>query len=395
MARHILRLESSASRLLTPLTRPSLHGNVWSRNLGELNVPGVMVAIPEVKSFMVRCMTAAGAKEAHGTALADTLLAADYRGHFSHGLNRLDMYVHDIKSGMTRSDLEPEVVKENAATAYVNGNNLLGPVVGNFSMRLAIKKAQEAGVGFVAANASNHYGIAGWYSLMACDSGLLGMSFTNTSPLVYPTRGREAMLGTNPITLAAPAKNGDSFVLDMATSSVAVGKIELQNVKKEPIPSGWGADSTGKETHDPKKVLDDGGLLPLGGSELSGGYKGYGLGMLVEVFCGILANGDYGPNIRKWRDNDRIANLGQAFIAINPEAFAPGFTDRMQDLMNIARNKIALAEGEKEILVAGDPERRHMKKCDDQGGILYHPNQIENMKELAQHLKIQPMKTKS
>jgi len=364
------------------------------RHLGEdLKVPGVLVAIPEVKSFIERCMVAAGTKPEHGQALAEVLLAADHRGHFSHGLNRLEMYVNDIQSGITLSNTEPKVLRETAATAHVDGMNVLGPVVGKFSMQIAIKKAKESGIGFVAAKGSNHYGIAGFYSLMASSIGYLGLSFTNTSPLVLPTRGRKVVLGTNPLTLAAPGKGEDSFVLDMATSAVALGKIELASVKKEKIPKGWGADAKGKETLDPDLVISGGGLLPVGGSEESGGYKGYGLSMLVEIFCGILANAEYGPNIRRWKDTERIANLGQCFIAINPDVFAPGFSDRMQDLMNICR-KITPAEGETEVLVAGDPERRHMEKCKKQGGILYHPNQIVLMHALADRLKIDQMPTK-
>jgi LDH2 family malate/lactate/ureidoglycolate dehydrogenase len=303
------------------------------------------------------------------------------------------MYVHDIETGITVSNLEPSIVKESTATAYVDGNNLLGPVVGNFCMDIALSKSKDAGIGFVVAKGSNHYGIAGFYSLQALKVGYLGMSFTNTSPLVLPTRGRQVMLGTNPLTLAAPGKDNDSFVLDMATSAVALGKVELASVKNEKIPSGWGADASGKETHIPDEVTNGGGLLPLGGSELSSGYKGYGLAMLVEIFCGILAGAEYGPNIRRWKDTTRIANLGQCFVAINPNAFAPGFNDRMQDLMDTCRST-PLAAGETEVLVAGDPERKHMAKCDKQGGILYHPNQIELLGQLAKRLNVAPLAVK-
>ncbi|ESO03740.1 hypothetical protein HELRODRAFT_191945 [Helobdella robusta] len=351
-------------------------------------VGGICIANDEVKAFIERSMTAVGTRPAHATALAENLTMADYRGHFSHGLNRLEMYVKDIQSGITVSDKEPVILKESAATAHVDGSNLLGPIVGKFSMEIAIKKAKEAGVGFVSAKGSNHYGIAGFYSLMACEQGLLGMSFTNTSPLVLPTRGRKACLGTNPLSLAAPGKGVDTFVLDMATSSVALGKIELNAVKKIKIPRGWGADGTGHVTEDPDLCIKEGGLLPLGGAEETSGYKGYGLAMLVEIFCGILSGGEFGPRIRKWKETNRVANLGQCYIAINPDNFAPGFTDRMQILMNLCRQS-DLAEGEKEILIAGDPERKHINKCDRAGGITYHPNVIALLDVMADKLKIE------
>lgn len=142
-----------------------------------------------------------------------------------------------------------------------------------------------------------------------------------------------------------------------------------------------------------KPVIETGGLMPLGGSEMTGGYKGYGLAMMVEIFCGILAGSDYGPNIRRWKSTERVANLGQCFIAVDPDCFAPGFVDRMSDLMNTCRN-LTTAEGEDDtVLVAGDPERRHMNMCDQKGGIPYHPNQIKFGIELAKSLKVEPMKT--
>ena len=180
------------------------------------------------------------------------------------------MYVNDLRNGITVSEpIEPTVIKESIAAAHVNGNNVLGPVVGNFCMDIAINKAKEAGVGWVSAKGSNHYGIAGWYAMRAAKQGLLGLSFCNTSPLVVPTRARKPTLGTNPISLAAPGVNGDSFVLDMATSAVALGKIELAGVKEQKIPEGWAADRNGKVSNDPNKVLSGGGLFPLGGTELN------------------------------------------------------------------------------------------------------------------------------
>lgn len=352
----------------------------------------LVVPVPEVHAFVVRCMVKAGASDHHATALADLLTAADHRGHYSHGLNRLDMYVRDVQTGMTACDVEPSIIKETIATALVDGNNVLGPVVGRFCMDLAIRKAKESGIGWVTARGSNHFGIAGWYSIRAMDQGLLGMAFTNTSPLMVPTRARKPTLGTNPISLAAPGTGGDSLVLDMATTAVALGKVELNDRKGMDIPPGWGVDSTGKTCTTPKPVVENGGLMPLGGSEECSGYKGYGLAMMVEVFCGLMAGAAFGPNVRRWKTNDRPANLGQCFVAIDPEAFAPGFPGRLSDLMDHCRN-LQPAEGETEVLVPGDPERKHIEKCTQLGGIPYHPNQITFANNLAEELKVAAMKT--
>uniref|UniRef100_A0A8C6SIR4 Malate dehydrogenase n=1 Tax=Neogobius melanostomus TaxID=47308 RepID=A0A8C6SIR4_9GOBI len=321
----------------------------------------------EVQSFVEHCMTAVGTKPHHAQSLAKVLVEGDHRGHYSHGLNRMDMYVKDIKSGIC-----------SAATALVDGQNLLGPVVGNFCMNLALKKAKEVGIGWVVARGSNHYGIAGYYSMQALKENMIGMSFTNTSPLVVPTRGKECTLGTNPISVAAPANDGDSFVLDMATSAVALGKVELHQRRGDEIPIGWGLDKDGKMTSDPSRVRDGGGLVPIGGSEATGGYKGYGLGMMVEVFCGILAGAAYSNNVRQWKITDKVANLGQCFVAINPENFAPGFTDRMSDLMSIQRN-LDPSDPDAPVLAPGDPERTNMKKCEEMGGIPYHLSVVNYM----------------
>ncbi|XP_033117466.1 uncharacterized oxidoreductase YjmC-like isoform X2 [Anneissia japonica] len=352
-----------------------------------------IVAVEEARSFIHRCMVAAGTQDSHANDLAEVLVAADHRGHYSHGMNRLDMYVTDIKTGMTVCDKSPEILKETAATAWVEGNNLLGPVVGKFCTDIAIKKAKEAGIGWVVAKGSNHYGIAGWYALKAMQEGLIGMSFTNTSPVVTPTRAQKPAIGTNPIACGASAIGDDSFVLDMATSAVAFGKIELNDRKGLPIPDGWGSDSTGQVSNDAKAILNGGSLLPLGGTELCSGYKGYGLAMMVELFCGILGGASYGPNVRDWKDTGSVANLGQCFVAINPEAFAPGFPDRMQSFLNCYRNATP-ADSEKEVFVAGDPERKHIEKVAKDGGLSYHRNLVDHLNTLATDLKVEQIKTK-
>lgn len=348
-----------------------------------------LISKSEVQAFIERCMTAVGTQAHHARSLAEVLVEGDYRGHFSHGLNRMDMYVKDVLSGMCAIDGEPVVKKESSATALVDGRNLLGPVVGNFCMNLAIKKAKESGIGWVVAYGSNHYGIAGYYSMQALKADMIGMSFTNTSPLVVPTRGKECTLGTNPISVAAPAKDGDSFVLDMATSAVALGKVELHDRSDLTIPEGWGCDDKGNLTTDPKKVLNGGGLVPIGGSEATGGYKGYGLGMMVEVFCGILSGSHYSKNIRTWRETDRVANLGQCFVAINPENFAPGFNERMSDLLSIHRG-MDRADPKTPVLTAGDPERANMKDFEKRG-IPYHLNVVNCMNACAKKVGASPL----
>ncbi|GFG29274.1 hypothetical protein Cfor_07951 [Coptotermes formosanus] len=301
----------------------------------------MVVPVEELTRFIKEAMVAVGTVQEHAEQMADVLVAADCRGHYSHGLNRLEMYVTDVESKTTDANAKPVVLKESPATAWVDGNNGLGPVVGSFCMQLAITKAKSVGVGWVAAKRSNHYGIAGWYARTALEHGLLGMSFTNTSPLMGPTRATKAALGTNPLSLAAPGKSGDSFVLDMATTAVAVGKIEVQRRKGEPITEGWAQDAQGQSTTDADLAFKTKCLMPLGGPEITSGYKGYGLGLLVETFCGILS--------------------GKA------DPFKP-------------------------VMVPGDPERNHMKLVDEEGGVPYHENQLKASEGTPDRLLPRPCK---
>ncbi|XP_015837333.1 uncharacterized oxidoreductase YjmC isoform X2 [Tribolium castaneum] len=284
-----------------------------------------LFSLEEIHRFIKDCMMAVNTSENHAKVFAACLTEADYKGHYCEGLNKLETYINEIQQGGCNPNADPEILKESPVTAWVNGQNGLGVVVSHFCMDLAIKKAKDSGIGWVVAKGSNSFGIAGIYSVKALEEGLLGMSFTNGSPMVAPTRAMEGALGTNPISVAAPALDGDSFVLDMATAAVAVGKIEILSRKNLPVPTDWANPKTGA-------------MRPLGGHEPNSNYKGFGLGFFVEVICGILAGSAYGPNIRKYGDLGQIANLGQCFVALNPTYFAPGFEERLTDLLNFIRN---------------------------------------------------------
>ncbi|KYN02561.1 PREDICTED: uncharacterized oxidoreductase YjmC [Cyphomyrmex costatus] len=344
----------------------------------------------EIIRFIEECMCKAGTTKEDGHAVGHHLMTADYRGHFSHGMNRLQMYVTDIENRITDPAARPQIVTDFQAIALVDGKNALGQVIGKYCMELAIEKAKKFGIGMVAARGSNHYGICGYYTMMAMEQGLIGFTCTNTSPLMAPTRSMKAALGTNPLSLGMAACDGDEFVLDMATTAVALGKIELAIRKNEDIPEGWALGSDGKMTRDAEEAYKASLLMPLGGEEHNSGYKGYGLGLMVEILCGILTGSHFGPNIRAWKSGDRVADLGQCFMAINPEAFARGSKERLTTLLKQLRD--LPTSGEKAVLIAGDPERQHMSKVDKEGGISYHPNQLKASEELAKHMGVPAMK---
>ena len=257
-------------------------------------------------------------------------------------------------------------------------------------MDLAICKALDYGIGLVAAKCSNHYGIGAYYALMAIEQNMIGFTCSNASPLMSIPRSCKAALGTNPISLGMGGACDDQFVLDIATTTTSLGNIELAMRKREQIPSHWALGPDGKPTNDPKLALDTARLMPLGGACHSGGYKGYGLALMVEVLSGILSGSEYGPNIRRQKRKDRIANLGHCFIAINPEVIAPGAPERLASLLQQLRE--LPRDGDKCILVAGDAERIAMEKVDKEGGIEYHENQIKDAEEFAQKIGVHPMK---
>ncbi|KAI6240212.1 hypothetical protein M3Y99_00478400 [Aphelenchoides fujianensis] len=348
-----------------------------------------VVTVEDMKKFVVEAMRTVGTSADHAAQLAEALVLADQRGHHSHGVNRLHIYIEDTLGNVAKSG-QPEVLKRKGATAWVDGRNLLGPVVGNFCTRLAVELAREHGIGWVVCKGSNHYGICGYYTLQIAEAGFVGMSFTNTSPCVFPNRSAEQALGSNPISCVAPALDGDNFALDMATSTVAFGKVELAETKGHAeIPAEWGADANGRPTTRPADVLQGGGLLPLGGREEAGAYKGTGLGMMVEVFCGLLGGTPAGRDCRQWRESEKAANLAQCFVAVDPDCFAPDFPARMQRFLDQNR-ELRPVDAERPVLVAGDPERAAEERNRAAGGLIYGRKQIDKLRAVAEKYSIAP-----
>lgn len=271
--------------------------------------------------------------------MADLLIEADYRGHFSHGLNRLDQYVKDLLIGTVDGFAKPEIIKQTVATAWVDGRNALGVVCGNFAMNLAIEKAKNVGIGIATVKNGNHFGMAGWYSTLALKEGLIGISMTNTSKVMSPTRSKGSALGTNPISFASPAAADDRFVLDMATTTVAIGKLEMKLRKNEPCHPGWAQDENGFPTTDSQIAFDTACLTPLGGSEETSGYKGYGLGVLVELLSTVLSGALFSHEGENWYTRtDSPGDIGQCFLAIDPKCFSPNFFDRSHELFDHLRS---------------------------------------------------------
>ena len=345
-----------------------------------------------LRRFCEEALKKLGVPAGDARTTTDVLVTADLRGIESHGVARLGRYVAGLKKGFMRPTDQSRIVKETKATALVDGGQSLGQVVGRKGMDLAIKKARDTAVGVVAVRNSNHYGIAGYYSLMALEHNLVGVSTTNAGPLVVPTFGRTAILGTNPISLAAPALKEKAFVLDMATSTVPRGKVEVYNRLGKPMPHGWAVDETGRSSTDPKRVLNalanrlGGGLLPLGGEgEDLGGHKGYGLALMVDVLSGVLSGAATGLQV--YADEQR-PNVGHFFMALDPAAFRP-LDEFRRDMDRLARElkDSPKAHGQDRIYVHGEKSFARMEKY-RQEGIPLDPKVVENLKKIGADLGV-------
>ncbi len=318
---------------------------------------GLRVREEDLAAFTGNVLRRAGVPEEAARQTASVLVASDVRGIASHGVARLDYYVTMIEEGFIDCRATPAVVRESATTALLDGCNGLGQPAGVRAMNMAMDKAAKHDLGMVTVRRSNHYGIAGFYAMLALERDMIGISLTNTHPTVAPTRGRAATYGTNPIAIAVPA-GGSPFVLDMATSVVPRGKVEVAERRGEPLAEGWALDESGSMTTSPASALA-GALLPLGGLEQTSGYKGYGLAMAIELLAAVLPGAEYGPLVTTMWNPGRLSNLGQFFMAINVAAFddVAAFRSRAADLMRRIK-ATPRAAGAAEILVAGEKEER-------------------------------------
>lgn len=359
---------------------------------------GYTVWAEPLKNFCTRVFEKMDVPHDDGQITSDVLVLANLRGIDSHGVARLKRYVDGLRDGVMLARPKIEVVHETPTTALMDGGAGLGQPVGMRGMQLAIEKAQKMGVGFVAVRNSNHYGIAGYYALMALEQDMIGISATNADVLVVPTFGKDALLGTNPIAVAVPAGQERAFVLDMATSTVPRGKLEVYDRMKKPVPLGWATDERGLPTTDAHRVLENfktragGGLLPLGGAEEEfGGHKGYGLALLVDILSGVLPLAGYANTIYPKTPEGKPlpANVGHFFGAMRIDAFRPvdEFKATMDDIIHRLKNS-AKAEGQDRIYIHGEKEFE-MEEQRRKNGIPLDPKTAAMMKQIAQELGVE------
>jgi LDH2 family malate/lactate/ureidoglycolate dehydrogenase len=323
------------------------------------------VRVPEagLKSFVERSLTTVGVEAEPARIVGEVLVAADRRGIESHGVARLRwFYVDRIRNGRIAARPEYEVVRETPTSLLLDAGNGLGHPASHLAMTRAIEKARDRGIAFSAVRNSNHYGIAGYYAMLALEHDMIGICSTDSAHFAIPTFGRTPMQGTNPFAYAIPAGDEPAFVLDFATTTVTYGKLEVYERKGLKLKPGWAVDNQGDPADDPAVRHGGGSLLPLGGfGTEGGGHKGYGLGALAEILTGVLAGGWFGAALT-------VAESLTSPSGITSHFFGAIRIDAMRDVADFKRDmdrelrtfkNSAPAPGQSRVYVAGEIEHEN------------------------------------
>lgn len=343
----------------------------------------------ELKDFCFEVFCQAGVPADNAKVFAESLIEADLRGVYSHGVMRTEIYLERIQKSMINLEAEIDVIHENEVTALVEGNNNLGVVVGNKALNLALEKAKSKGLAIVGVRGSNHFGTCAYYVKQALEQDIILIAMTNASQTMSPTGGIRPFIGTNPFGVGFPTKKSIPYILDMAPSVVAKGKIMVAAKKNEEIPHGWAVDKYGKSTTNPHEALN-GSVSPIGGP------KGYGLSMFVDILSGVLTGAGFGQYINNMYENfEEPQHVGHFFIAINIENFMPVnmFKDRLDLYISDIKSEPTV-EGVDEILIPGEIEYR-LSEEQKKNGIKLPDGIVHTLQEIGEKCNIRfPQKCK-
>ena len=345
----------------------------------------------ELRAFVQRALTACDVGDEDARTVGEILVTSDLRGIESHGVARLERYYVDpLRAGAILARSVETTISESPTSLAIDANNGLGHPVAARTMHRTIAKARAGGCAVATVRHSNHFGIAGYYAMLALEADMIGIASTNAGPLAAPTGGSHPMLGTNPFAYAIPAQNGDAFVLDMATTTVALGKLEIAKRLGRALRPGWAIDARGAPTLDPDAGIL-GALLPLGGfGTENGGHKGYGLGLLADILCAVLGGGVFVPDMPGRYGLLEGAIVSHFFAAIRIDAFrnVADFKRDLSRLLDDLRTSEPAPEFER-VYVAGDletlRERQHLAR-----GVGLDPVVVESLERTATKLAVAP-----
>jgi L-2-hydroxycarboxylate dehydrogenase (NAD+) len=315
-----------------------------------------------------------GCSEHDSDVIAEVFLAAELRDIPSHGMIRIKDYYELWEAGRINVNPNVKVVHESPSTAVVDGDNAVGMVSARKSMEIAIGKAEKAGTGWVATRNSNHFGIAGYYAMMALNHDMIGICLTNANSLVSPTFSISRMMGTNPIAVAIPAGSQPPFIADFATTPIARGKLAIAEKKGEKVPLGFIQDKEGNSSDDPAILKRGGSMLTLGGDRVHGSHKGYCLSAIVDIFSAVFSGANFGPFVPPsvaylpLLEKKVGEGTGHFFGAMRIDAFQPAshFKAKMDEWITTFRTAKPV-EGQETVLIPGDPEREAEKRIRKEG----------------------------
>jgi len=340
----------------------------------------VTISPADLKSWASRIFERAGLPPAEAADAADVLVSANLRGVDSHGVLQLAGKARRVLSGAMNARPSPRIERDGPAALLVDGDNGVGMVVGAWAMRRAIERARENGVAFAAVRRSNHFGMGAYYGQMAAAENMIGLCGTNTSAIMAPWGSVTPYLGTNPLVVAVPGGIEGGLVLDMATSQVAWGKVEVAARAGQKIPLTWATDRDGRPTDDPNEGMR-GMMLPLGG------YKGYGLSLMIDVLSGVLSGAGFGTHIADfYLQADQPEDVGHFFVALDVSRFMPLplFLARVEQMVSEIR-ACQPAEGVARIYVPGEIEAETAARRRREG-IPLPADMVRDLRALAEEL---------
>lgn len=307
----------------------------------------------ELTGYAKAMFLSVGMSDADAALIAGDLVKANLRGVDSHGISRIPMYLERLRQGLVNPRPRVKVTKVAGAVAHVDGDNGMGFIASDVALNTACDLAAEMGIGMAGVHRSTHFGMGACYALRAIERGYISMIFTNSSPAIAVWGGRTTFLGASPIAAGIPGGVHPPFMMDMAMTVIARGKIRLAQMKGEPIPEGLALDIDGNPTTDAAKAFE-GVCLPFGG------VKGSVLATLMDLMSGVFTGANFGGDVKSlYFDHSEPQNVGHLFFAIKPDLFMSltDFSARMDEFYSRIKH-LPRAAGVAEIMLPGEPEQR-------------------------------------